>query len=302
MTTQGTNRARWLRPALTRFASMLVCEARDFTGLNDEGLDRALRLSFPAQDEAEGVPRAKSGNNTSSYRYLSARRAPPAGKLQSLENCVAKLLRRPAHLVVVREAIERDPAIPLLYLAPAPGLKRYAEPDEIELGYDNGWPTYSDLSQFGKYDLNGPWEEQPELIKAFGWQWGCLWDRAPDDYRQTWCRQFRQIPRHWLSYWCERANISKDLPMEALLPLLVRKMSEQPGLADRWASKRSLILGGPGRVKAIEATVPDGSLVGPSGWDSIAEVFIDIFLDEIELPDHPLPEICRSSGVTANHL
>ncbi|WP_155623532.1 hypothetical protein [Burkholderia vietnamiensis] len=281
---------------------MLIREARDFTKLDDAALDRALGQSFPARDESSDIPIAKSGGATASYRYVSALRAPQAGAIQSLENRVAKLLGRPAHLIVIKDATQRGRADPLIYLAPASGLKRHAEAEEIDLGYDNDWPTYSDFLQYGKFDIDHPWHDQPALIKAFGWQWGCLWDRAPDDYRQRWCRQFRQIPRQWLSYWCERANISEDLAMEALLPLLVRKMSEQPGLIDRWTSKRSLILGAPSCVKAIEATVPYSNLVGPAGWDSIAEVFTDIFLDGIELPDDPLPEICRSSSVTANQL
>lgn len=291
MANVGPNQGRRLKAAISRFTAMLIREARDLTGLSYERLDEALGLT--------------AGN---SYRYSldpsrSKSRAVQIGGIQSLENRVARLLRRPAHLIAVVETRELD-ALAMLYRMPVAnfGLPRHVGADDIELIYDNYWPTYADLSRDGRFDIERTWADQPELFHGFGWQWGCLWDQAPDEHRQKWCSQFRQIPRNWLSYWCERANIPEGLAIEALLPLLVRKMSEQPGLIDRWTSKRSLILGEPGRVKAIEATVPEGNLVGPSGWDSIAEVFTDIFLDGIELPDHPLPEICRSSGVTANHL
>lgn len=285
MANVGPNQGRRLKTAISRFTAMLIREARDLTGLSYEKLDEALGLT--------------SGN---SYRYSldpsrPKSRAVQIGGIQSLENRVARLLRRPAHLIAVVETHELD-ALAMLYRMPVAnlGLPRHVGADDIELIYDNYWPTYADLSRDGRFDIECPWADQPELFRGFGWQWGCLWDEAPNEHRQKWCSQFRQIPRHWLSYWCEQVDISEDLATEILLPLIVQKMSENPGLIDRWTGTRTMHL----RERFISATTND--LVGPPGWGNVAETFVDIFLEEMELPDHLLPEICRSSGVTANQL
>lgn len=287
MANVGPNQGRRLKIALSRFAAMLITEARDLTGLSFERLDEALGLT--------------AGN---SYRYSlypprAKTRAPQVGGIQSLENRVAKLLCRPAHLVAVAETREID-ASATLYCPPVAdlGLPRHVAAGDVQLAYDNYWPTYADLSQFGRFDIQRPWDAQPVLVQAFGWQWGYLWHQAPDEWRQWWCRRFMQLPRHWVLYWCKQSGISRDFHAEALLPLLVQKMSVRPGLIDRWTSQQSVVLPRSGR---IGATLPDSSLAGPPGWNSAAATFAQIFLEHLKEDEESvgsLPESCRNDDVT----
>lgn len=157
MANNGPNKGSLLRPALKRFTSMLIEEARDITGLSFEDLDVALDLS-----DGEALRYFIGGQKG---------RGSKADKIQNLENDVAALVGRPAHKVVVEANAlldladqEKDVAV----ATPDKGLKLPdAEKIDIQLGYEGDWPTYRRLKSL-KHEV---------LLLAYGWQWKMYWDQ-----------------------------------------------------------------------------------------------------------------------------
>lgn len=180
MANNGPNRGRLLRAAINRFAAILIEEARALSG-----------LSYPALDEALGL------ENGQSYRYslyprTKKTRSPQAASIQTLENRVAKLLKRRAHRLVIQNnaAIRQgqngsggSPATPV-------GLDDIAHTD-LQIGYEHDWPTFRRLK--GRL-----------VMEHYLWQWGILWDTGRLPY--PWSRELFGIPA--------------DMPVEAFLPAL----------------------------------------------------------------------------------
>ncbi|MFL6671724.1 MAG: hypothetical protein ACJ8LG_00360 [Massilia sp.] len=180
----GANNRRSLTGALKRFASMLIEEARDVGGFTFAELDALL-------DFDDGT----------TSRYSQRKRAPNAEDIQDLENKVARLLKRPAHLVVIENnglAAEGGMAN-LEFGVPDKALNLRDTPaNSLQLGYDTDWPTYRRL----KYS---PPSGSLSLLSVYAWQWGILWDRGALGAPST----------------REASGLHPDTPVEVFLPGLV---------------------------------------------------------------------------------
>ena len=169
---QGKNKGRTLKIALSRFSAMLIEEARDLTGMGYKELDEALDMEH---GQCERYAR---------YPGMKKDRAPQAAGIQQLENRVAKLLKRPAHRVViidnnkilsVDETMDADDAIGINDVIGFPAAElnlRAHDGTYLQIGYENDWPTYRRLKCSGRN------------LQLYSWQWGILWDRTtPCPYR-----------------------------------------------------------------------------------------------------------------------
>lgn len=172
-----------LTGARKRFTAMLVEEAKEIGGFTFEELDELLDMK----------------QHTMS-RYSQQKRAPNAVDVQDLENKVAKLLKRPSHVVVIENnELAVHPYAELMVGAPDNGLNLRSTPAEcFQLGYEGDWPTYRRL----KYS---PPRGGVRLIQLYAWQWGILWDRGV--LPSQWSRQALGIP--------------EDAPVESFLPAMV---------------------------------------------------------------------------------
>lgn len=180
----GPNNRRSLTGALKRFASMLIEEARDVGGFTFAELDALLGVE----------------DGTTS-RYSQRKRAPNAEDIQDLENKVARLLKRPAHLVVIENngLAVPDGIASLEVGVPDKALNLRDTPAySLQLGYDADWPTYRRL----KYSLP---RGGISLLSVYAWQWGILWDRGA--LGEQWTR--------------EALGLAPDTPVEAFLPRMV---------------------------------------------------------------------------------
>ena len=153
--------------ALGRFSAMLIEECRDLTGLTYEEIDKKLGLETGQAFRWSrfGGPQSLSG--------IKKERSPQAGAMKYLEVKVAKFLGRPAHKLVVESNSHLDPNDPskdlvVADLKPAINLRSYDQSD-LQIGYEDNWPTYRRLKYSSKLDL----------IAVYRWQWRILWD--PDD-------------------------------------------------------------------------------------------------------------------------
>ncbi|XYJ88709.1 Transposase [Cupriavidus necator] len=189
----GPNRGRRLRIALSRFAAMLIEEARDFTGLTFEQLDEALELK-----EGEAI-------RYSRYPIERGTRAPNADDIQDLEDRVARLLKRPAHTVVVENnaVLNADPYADPVIGEPRSGMNlRDLDATDVQLGYEGDWPTYRRL----KYS---PPTRGVRVLDLYLWQWGILWDKGV----LPWSREALGLPQ--------------STPVEEFLPALVQEVKRQ---------------------------------------------------------------------------
>lgn len=200
MANTGPNNRRSLTGALKRFASMLIEEARDVGGFTFAELDVLL-------DVEEGT----------TSRYSQRKRAPNAEDIQDLENRVARLLKRPAHVVVIENnGLAVNPYTELGIDEPDKNLNLRKIPAEcLELSYEGDWPTYRRL----KYS---PPRGGLRLVHLFAWQWGILWDRGV-------------LPSQW-----SRATlgIPADAPVESFLPAMVEAAKLERSAA--WAAQAAL--------------------------------------------------------------
>lgn len=163
---------------------MLIEEARDVGGFTFAELDVLL-------DFEDGT----------TSRYSQRKRAPNAEDIQDLENKVARLLKRPAHLVVLENnGLAAEGGITNLeFGVPDKALNlRDVPANLLQLGYDADWPTYRRL----KYS---PSRGGHSLLSVYAWQWGILWDRGALDL--PWTR--------------EALGLHPDTPVEMFLPEMV---------------------------------------------------------------------------------
>ena len=180
----GPSNRRSLTGALKRFASMLIEEARDVGGFTFAELD--VLLDF---------------EDSTTSRYSEWKRAPNAEDIQNLENKVARLLKRPAHLVVVENnGLAAEGGITNLEFGfPNKALNlRDVPTNSLQLGYDADWPTYRRL----KYS---PPRSGLSLLSVYAWQWGILWDRGVLEH--PWTR--------------DALGFHPDTPVEVFLPKMV---------------------------------------------------------------------------------
>jgi len=169
-----------LRAAINRFASVLIDEARTLTG-----------LSYPDLDEALGLEGGQS-YRYSLYPRTRKTRSPQAASIQTLENRVAKLLKRRAHRLVIQNNAARSQGGDKFGGSPnAPlGLDGAVNTD-LQIAYEHDWPTFRRL------------KGRPAM-EHYLWQWGILWDT--DRLPHPWSRELFGIPA--------------DMPVEAFLPAL----------------------------------------------------------------------------------
>jgi hypothetical protein len=180
---KGPNRGNRLQPALARFASILIAEAKDITGLTYPQLDEVLDIG---DGYAIRYSQYSKGRNKS--------RGTSAADIQELENRIARLLRRTAHVVVVENNSKINSGgfeqSDFIEGVPGDGLNlRAYDAKDFQLGYDGGWPTYRSLKAdpttiFCNYPPIhklvglGLHEEWPEMLQLYSWQWGVLWDKG----------------------------------------------------------------------------------------------------------------------------
>lgn len=163
---------------------MLVEEARDVGGFTFAELDTLL-------DFEEGT----------ASRYAQRKRAPNAEDIQDLENKVARVLKRTAHLVVIEDnGLAADgPFADRAVGVPDKNLNLRGTPaDAFQLGYEDDWPTYRRL----KYS---PRRGGQTLLSLYAWQWGLLWDRGV--LQAPWTR--------------ESMGLDPSTPVEEFLPHMV---------------------------------------------------------------------------------
>jgi hypothetical protein len=192
----GKNKGRRLRGALSRFASMLIEEARDLTGMTHTDLDAALEL-----------PEGQS-YRYSLYPMQSKTRAPQAASIQQLENRVAKLLKRVPHQIVIYDNAKLMEMNEVEFVEDAIGKPssdmnlRNSHEYDLQLGYEADWPTYRRL------------KIEPEKLKLYQWQWGIFWDRTqPCPYRKMF-------------------GVREDVPVEQCLAQIMEAAMRQAKLFD----------------------------------------------------------------------
>ena len=190
----GKNQGRRLRMALSRFSAMLIEEARDISGLTFEKLDE--EFGFP-------IGRCKY---YAQYPVRKKTRAAPADEIQNLENLVARLLKRPVHVLIIEDTslISVDePMADITVGVPDKNLNlRHAQQTDLVIAYEDDWPTYRRL----KYDpislISGY-----RLIDLYVWQWGIFWDSGV-------------LPEPW-------TRKSQGFPEDAPIALVVNSMMEK---------------------------------------------------------------------------
>jgi hypothetical protein len=263
----GSNKGHRLQVARSRFAAMLIQEARDVTGFNFKQLDQALGLE-------EGYSRRYS-------LYPKKCRAPQAARLQDMENRIAKLLKRSAHVVVLEDLTK-------VVGKPHSGLNaRDTDKYSLWLTYADNWPTYDCLKNYREpgmsengcdrqseqepliHELVGAgaaYEAWPHMLRLYAWQWGVLWDKG--------------LP--WLSR--EALGVAADTPVEVFLPIEVEK------------AKPALAHGRKGEMSSSFYCDQDG----PIELDNEPP---DVYFDALETTidaqpkTRTLPEICRNGVV-----
>ena len=195
----GPNEGRRLRMAFSRFTAMLIEEAQDFTGLSYEKLDQAFGFA--------------PGRCTQYARYPVRKktRAPQADELQNLENLVARLLLRPAHVLKIENlallTID-DPTKNIVVGEPDLNLDfRTFQQVDFVITYEDDWPTYRRL----KYDpmtlLTGQ-----SLVALYAWLWGILYDR-------------QMLPEHFADM---LGHLTGKIALETAIPnLMARAKAER---------------------------------------------------------------------------
>ena len=205
----GENKKRRLNRALQRFAAMLIEEAMDLSGLPKSKIAEAMGLSDDQVNRYTRLPGMKNS------------RAPQAAAVQQLENRVAKLLKRTAHTVVVHNNSKLDSSNAYFSDSvegrPGDDLNlRQFDMGSFQLGYEGDWPTYRQLKTFrawttGSVDVkslvkkHASYEEWPEMLRFYAWQWGILWERG--------------VP--WLSR--ENFGIDTNAKLEIFLPAMTER-------------------------------------------------------------------------------
>lgn len=192
MSNDKKNKGRILNKELRQFASYLIEEARDISGLNFFELDERLTLSDGQSYRYSKGLRTKKG------------RAPQLGSIQQLENRVAKLLKRPAHRVVIHNYSDQKMNVEsisdVIVGTPVPGTNfRHLRGQNLSFGYEDDWPTYRRL----KYGIT---LEGIATLSLYMWQWGILWDQ--DVLPEPWRRE------------CH--GLSADAPIEPLITSIMR--------------------------------------------------------------------------------
>ena len=180
---RGPNKKKRMKPALARFASMLIEEAKDITG-----------LTYPKLDEALGIAVGQAMRYSEFHKGREDPHAPQAAGIQELENRVARLLGRTAHVIVVENNSKIGPGgfekPGFIEGAPGDGLNlRAYDAVDFQLGYDGGWPTYWSLKadpstifcyfpKIHELVAQGLHDDWPEMLQIYSWQWGVLWERG----------------------------------------------------------------------------------------------------------------------------
>lgn len=158
---------------------MLIEEAKSISGLSYAELDEALGLS-----DGQAFRYAR-------YPIDAKTRAPQAGSIQQLENCVAKYLGRPAHNVVAEDNRSIDEtdvlnADGLVIGRPDSVDIGDAEDVDLQLGFEGDGPRFRRLKAgdpLGYEPIDSlikrgaSIEGWPEMFVLYAWQWGMLWKR-----------------------------------------------------------------------------------------------------------------------------
>lgn len=165
------NKGRALRPAAHKFAAMLIEEVRAVTGMNYREITHALFVEgYPQDADATTVDPDRAREYTLPLTHYRAR-VPKFDQLQTLENDVAYLLKRPAQTLVIADfgqLDEESEEFSQFVAVPQAGLSwksRKGSPDNLAITYASTWPTYGELVEAGLVDL-------------FKWQYGWLWEQG----------------------------------------------------------------------------------------------------------------------------
>jgi hypothetical protein len=147
---------------------MLINEAMTVGNFSHRELDKTL---------SKTLGNSFKYKNFSSGRYGSIN----AGSVQTFEATIAKLLGRPAHPVIIENLAflshnKMDEGFQMF--SPDAGLDlRRTMVDEIQLGYQDHWPTFYQLIYSLPIDNDGT-----RLIDKFIWQYQCLWQKGVIEY------------------------------------------------------------------------------------------------------------------------
>ena len=162
MANNGPNRGRVLQSAVGRFAAMLIGESRDLSAFTYKELDDALHLPVGQAVRWSKYPTevARSGKSRTG--------GPQAGGLQTLENNVASFLGRPRYRLFVENngAIDENALLKSVALSELTcGMNlRHLNATDLQIGYEDGWPTYRQL-------------QSANLLDEYRWQWRILCER-----------------------------------------------------------------------------------------------------------------------------
>lgn len=183
------NKGRRLRLALSRFAAMLIEEARYLSQFTPSGFTNKV-ITYEELDahlfcDPDRLPPKKQPRSSGSMAYSKYppgpnSRAPNADFIQNLELRVAKFVGRPSHTVVVENnaLISEENLSKSLSIGPpisGLNLRDYSAID-FQLGYQNDWPTFRRLRYLSTPD------GQP-LFSLYAWQYSRVWDAGLIPYR-----------------------------------------------------------------------------------------------------------------------
>jgi len=150
---------------------MLIEEVRAVTGMNYREITHALFVEgYPQDADATTVDPDRAREYTLPLTHYRAR-VPKFDQLQTLENDVAYLLKRPAHTLVIADLglLDREPDEFGQFVAvPRAGLswnRRKGPLDNLVITYASTWPPYGELVEAGLVDL-------------FKWQYGWFWEQG----------------------------------------------------------------------------------------------------------------------------
>lgn len=195
---------------------MLIEEVRAITGMNYREITHALFVEgYPQDADATSVDPDRAQEYTLPLTHHRAR-VPKFDQLQTLENDVAYLLKRPAQTLIVEDfgLANKDPhrfshfvAVPQAALS---WKSRDWRPDNLAITYSSKWPTYGELVQAG-------------LAPLFRWQYGCLWEAG--HFQRASCGFPDALPIETL---LEQRVYRLALVFEGLSYLLHRSSAELP--------------------------------------------------------------------------
>jgi hypothetical protein len=151
---------------------------------------------YPDHPEGKTVDPDRAREYTLPLTHRRAR-VPKFAELQTLENDVAYLLKRPAHELVVEDLESIHTEFDLFLTIPKAGIswrrQNDRSPDSLAIAYAWGWPTHGEVVEVA-------------LTELFTWQYGYLWTESSPARAKF--------------------NFPEGLPIETLLEHRVRRLTQ----------------------------------------------------------------------------